>query len=196
MKTTGKFSGGFPFSARFSWNFCAPQICAFWSRTSAVTHWVFPFCLFANKVLLILQRKNKRCGHLPDTSTHSHQNNRFLHRPASIPEAGLFSFQGRSITLCKSSYTVYITIIVTSSPTKRKDLEYWTSYNEFISQFSGETLFHAEVNTYLYGGEDIVDATPEEVAYMSMRYAKDQRFLTGHCNHIGHSEFVFNIRII
>ena len=86
--------------------------------------------------------------------------------------------------------------LVYGKTTERRDLEYWTSYNEFISQFSGETLFQAEVNTYLYGGEDIVDATPEEVAYMSVRYAKNPRCLTGHCNHIGHSEFVFNIRII
>ena len=43
MKITGKFSGGFPFSARFSWDFCDPQICAFRSRTSAVTHTIFIF---------------------------------------------------------------------------------------------------------------------------------------------------------
>ena len=86
--------------------------------------------------------------------------------------------------------------LVYGKPTERKDLEYWTSYKEFISQCSGEILFHADINTYLYGSEDIVDATPEEVAYMTMRYARDQCFLTGHCTHICHSEFVFSIRNI
>ena len=83
----------FLFSARFSWDFYVPQICAFRSRTSAVTHAIFPFSSFRQQSLAHSPtKKNKRCGHLTDTPTLSRQNNRSLHRPAPIMRAGLFSF--------------------------------------------------------------------------------------------------------
>ena len=52
-----------------------------------------------------------------------------------------------------------------------------------------EVSVHAEV--YLYGGEETVTATPEEVAYLTMRMERDDRFLAGHCDHIEAVDFFF-----
>ena len=83
--------------------------------------------------------------------------------------------------------------LVCGEPSDCEDLEGWTAYEEFTAQFPEGTQVHADVDTYLYGGEDIVEATPEEVAYMTIRSSRDYRFLSEHCHNIGSSEFDFTV---
>ena len=83
--------------------------------------------------------------------------------------------------------------LVCGEPVDRDDLEGWTAYENFISQLPSCADVHAKVETYLYGGEDIVTATPEEVAYMTMRSSRDYRFLSEHCQKIGESGFDFTL---
>ena len=83
--------------------------------------------------------------------------------------------------------------LVCGEPSDQEDLEGWTAYEEFISQLPDGADVHAQVETYLYGGEDIVTATPEEVAYMTMRSSRDYRFLSEHCHNIGESGFDFTV---
>ena len=52
-----------------------------------------------------------------------------------------------------------------------------------------EVSVHAEA--YLYGGEETVTATPEEVAYLMMRIERDENFLAGHCDNIEDVDFSF-----
>ena len=54
-----------------------------------------------------------------------------------------------------------------------------------------ETEVSVHVEVYLYGGEETVTATPEEVAYLTMRMERDDRFLAGHCDNIEAVEFSF-----
>ena len=82
---------------------------------------------------------------------------------------------------------------VCGEPADQEDLEGWTAYEDFISQLPDDADVHAKVETYLYGGEGIVTATPEEVAYMTMRSSKDYRFLSEHCHNIGESAFDFTV---
>ncbi len=81
--------------------------------------------------------------------------------------------------------------LVCGEPADSEDLEGWTAYEDFVSQFPDGTDVHADVDIYLYGGEEIVEATPEEVAYMTLRCARDYRFLSEHCHNIGSSAFDF-----
>ncbi len=84
--------------------------------------------------------------------------------------------------------------LVCGEPADQEDLEGWTAYEEFISQLPDGADVHAQVETYHYGGEDIVTATPEEVAYMTMRSSRDYRFLSEHCHNIGESGFDFTVQ--
>ena len=43
----------------------------------------------------------------------------------------------------------------------------------------------------MYGGEETVTATPEEVAYLMMRMERDENFLAGHCDNIEAVDFSF-----
>lgn len=81
--------------------------------------------------------------------------------------------------------------LVSGEPRDCEDLKGWTVYENFVSQLPEGTPIHAEVDTYLYGGEDTVTATPEEVAYLTMRSARDYRFLSEHCRFISGTEFDF-----
>ena len=83
--------------------------------------------------------------------------------------------------------------LVCGEPSDREDLEGWTAYENFVSQLPEGAEVHAKVETYLYGEGDIVDATPEEVAYMTMRSSRDYRFLSEHSHNICESGFDFNM---
>ena len=84
--------------------------------------------------------------------------------------------------------------LVSGEPSDQEDLEGWTAYEDFIAQLPDGADVHAQVETYLYGGDDIVTATPEEVAYMTMRSSRDYRFLSEHCHNIGESGFDFTVQ--
>lgn len=83
--------------------------------------------------------------------------------------------------------------LVCGEPSDQEDLEGWTAYEDFIAGLPEGAAVHAKVEMYLYGDEDIVEATPEEVAYMTMRCARDYRFLSEHCHSICESGFDFTV---
>jgi len=74
-------------------------------------------------------------------------------------------------------------------PQESEDLDGWTAYHEFLDEVTEDTIVNINVAAYLYGEGETVRATPEEVAYMTMRYQNDPNFLSGHCDCIGESDF-------
>ena len=77
-------------------------------------------------------------------------------------------------------------------PTEYEDLEGWTAFDRFMSQISDNTEIKVHTESYLYGGGNHVNATPEEIAYFMQRIADDENFLSGHCENIGNSDFNFS----
>ena len=51
--------------------------------------------------------------------------------------------------------------LVGGIPKSRADLHGWTVYDNFVSGVPRYTAVNAHVETFLYGGEEPVDATPE-----------------------------------
>ena len=63
--------------------------------------------------------------------------------------------------------------------------------DNFIENIDTETEVSVHAEAYLYGGEEIVTATPEEVAYLMMRMERDENFLADHCDNIEDVDFSF-----
>ena len=76
-------------------------------------------------------------------------------------------------------------------PREYDDLVGWTAFDDFMENVDAETEVSVHAEVYLYGGEETVTATPEEVAYLTMRMERDDRFLVGHCDKIEAVEFSF-----
>ena len=51
----------------------------------------------------------------------------------------------------------------------------------------------ADITAYTYGGEDIVEARPEEVAYMTMRLKGRPDFLKKRCEQQSRTQFEFDM---
>lgn len=85
-----------------------------------------------------------------------------------------------------------VEFLVAGSPQDADDLDGWAAYEDFIdeSQPYEEVSVHAE--SYLYGEGETVKATPEEVAYFTMRAEADEKFLHDHCNNIADTDFVIH----
>ena len=62
-----------------------------------------------------------------------------------------------------------VEFLVGGIPREFSDLEGWTAFERFMEDISEDTTVkvHAEAN--IYGGEEIVKATPEEIAYFMKR---------------------------
>ena len=76
-------------------------------------------------------------------------------------------------------------------PREYDDLVGWTVFDDFMENIDAETEVSVHAESYLYGGEETVTATPEEVAYLMMRMARDENFLAGHCDNIEAIAFSF-----
>ena len=59
--------------------------------------------------------------------------------------------------------------LVGGEPNDQNDLNNWTAFQGFIKDVRKDDCIVAHVEAFLYGGEEPVDATPEEVAYMYKR---------------------------
>ena len=59
--------------------------------------------------------------------------------------------------------------LVGGSPRGQYNLEGWTAFKAFKEGLQPGETFAAHVESFLYGGEEPVDATPEEVAYIYKR---------------------------
>ena len=62
-------------------------------------------------------------------------------------------------------------------PREYDDLVGWTAFDDFMKNVDAETEVSVHAEAYLYGGEETVTATPEEVAYLIMRMEQDENFL-------------------
>lgn len=52
-------------------------------------------------------------------------------------------------------------------PREYDDLVGWTAFDDFMKNVDAETEVSIHAEAYLYGGEETVTATPEEVAYLT-----------------------------
>ena len=76
-------------------------------------------------------------------------------------------------------------------PREYDDLVGWTAFDDFMENADAETEVSVHAEAYLYGGEETVTATPEEVAYLIMRMEQDEKFLARHCDNIEDVDFSF-----
>lgn len=76
-------------------------------------------------------------------------------------------------------------------PREYDDLVGWTAFDDFMENADAETEVSVHAEAYLYGGEEPVTATPEEVAYLIMRMERDETFLAKHCDNIEDADFSF-----
>lgn len=75
-------------------------------------------------------------------------------------------------------------------PQDADDLEGWTAYEDFLDGVDPGEEVRVHVEAYLYGEGESFKATPEEVAYFTMRANADPGFLSGHCDNIEDADFV------
>ena len=66
---------------------------------------------------------------------------------------------------------------VSGFPQEPDDLEGWTAYHEFLDEITEDTIVNIHAEAYLYGEGETFKATPEEVAYMTIRNQNDPNFL-------------------
>ena len=76
-------------------------------------------------------------------------------------------------------------------PREYDDLAGWTAFEDFMEDVDAETEVSVHAEAYLYGGEETVTATPEEVAYLMLRMERDENFLAEHCDNIEDVDFSF-----
>ena len=96
------------------------------------------------------------------------------------------------VTLYSAGKTV--SFLVGGIPKRRADLQGWTAYDNFVPDVPRYTVITAHVETFLYGGEDPFNATPEEVAYFYKRIERQPDFVDTRTEKIGKSDFtIFNL---
>ncbi len=81
--------------------------------------------------------------------------------------------------------------LVSGIPKSYADLEGWTAFDNLIREVDTEQEIKVHVAACLYGEGEQVIATPEEVAYFTMRVAQTDDFFYEHCTDAGHSDFSF-----
>lgn len=74
-------------------------------------------------------------------------------------------------------------------PRDADDLEGWTAYENFMDELDSGQEVGIHVEAYLYGEGETVKATPEEVAYFTMRADADEKFLHDRCDNIEDADF-------
>ena len=84
--------------------------------------------------------------------------------------------------------------LVGGIPKSRADLQGWTAYESFINDSQRYQVVNAHVETFLYGGEEPFDATPEEVTYFYKRIERQPDFIESRAEKTGESDFtIFNL---
>ena len=83
--------------------------------------------------------------------------------------------------------------LVGGIPQSRADLHGWTAFDNYVEDTQRYKVINAHVETFLYGGEEPVDATPEEVAYFYKRIERQPNFIEIRTEKIGETDFkIFN----
>ena len=97
--------------------------------------------------------------------------------------AGLFS--AVTLTVGKNQ----VEFLAAGIPRAADDLEGWAAFEDFMDELDAEQEVGVHVEAYLYGEGETVGATPEEVAYFTMRADADEEFLHDHCDNIEDTDF-------
>ena len=84
-----------------------------------------------------------------------------------------------------------VELLVPGVPKESNDLRGWTAYEHFIASIDHEQEIRVHVAACLYGEGQPFLASPEEIAYFTLRAKEDDSFLCDHCSHAGHSDFQF-----
>lgn len=92
-----------------------------------------------------------------------------------------------SVLTMKSGEAESRFFLVGGIPRIKNDLKGWTAYENFIRKANGE--IDVQVDSYAYGGETLVKATVEEVAYLTKRLESRADFLERSCDLLGRSQF-------
>lgn len=86
---------------------------------------------------------------------------------------------------CRADTTDFVSRgLVSGSPICYAGLIDWTIFQDFLKECKPESKVTVEVKTYGYGEDDgygKFDATPEEVAYMTLRSRDNERFCETRC---------------
>ena len=80
--------------------------------------------------------------------------------------------------------------LVGGNPKSRANLQGRTVYDNFVSDVPRYMAVNAHVETFLYGGEEPFDATPEEVAYFYKRIERQLDFIESRTEKISESDFI------
>ena len=84
--------------------------------------------------------------------------------------------------------------LVGGIPQSRADLHGWTAFDNYVDDAQRYKVINAHVETFLYGGDEPVDATPEEVAYFYKRIERQPDFIESRTEKIGETDFkIFNM---
>ena len=84
-----------------------------------------------------------------------------------------------------------VEFLVGGIPREFGDLEGWTAFERFMEDISEDTTVKVHADANLYGGEEIVKATPEEIAYFMKRIEMDKNFISSRCQNIDKVDFDF-----
>ena len=102
------------------------------------------------------------------------------------------SLRFSQVTLYSASKTT--TFLVSGIPQSRVDLQGWTVYDNFVSDVPRYTAINVHVESFLYGGEEPFDATPEVTAYFYKRIERQPDFIESRTEKTGESDFtIFNL---
>ena len=84
--------------------------------------------------------------------------------------------------------------LVGGIPMCRQDLHGWTAFESLLRETGRYHTVNAHVESFLYGGEEPFDATPEEIAYFYKRIERQTDFIESRAEKIGESDFIiFNM---
>ena len=72
------------------------------------------------------------------------------------------------------------TFLVGGVPENQSDLQGWTAFRDFIKDVRKDDATVAHVETFLYGEDEAVKATAEEVAYIYKRISMASDFIEKH----------------
>ena len=83
--------------------------------------------------------------------------------------------------------------LVSGVPSATAAFKGWTGYRTFVESLAPASHVMADITAYTYGGEDIVEASHEEVAYMTMRLKGRPDFLEKRCEQQSRTQFEFDV---
>lgn len=92
-----------------------------------------------------------------------------------------------------SSGETQTSFLVSGIPSDVQSFEGWTAFHAFVDSLASTSLVKAEIISYTYGEQEMVIATPEEVAYMAMRMQMRPDFLEARCKVKCQMQFEFRV---